>query len=159
LVATCAERQYGHRSCTAADAASATAIRQRSRRARFTDVLGIVEHLRDRLARLGASPVAIRARYAFTEMQGGLVQCAEGAAAQNVVRPTNDSAMMIGHPMTAERNSCLVDTGISDFSNLDRSRAIGIGGAQRVRLTAGRRAPGRGGFSKRWRASGTCLTP
>jgi phenylacetate-coenzyme A ligase PaaK-like adenylate-forming protein len=41
--------------------------------------------LRDRLARLGASPVAIRARYAFTEMQGGLVQCAEGAAVQNVV--------------------------------------------------------------------------
>ncbi len=41
--------------------------------------------LRDGLARLGAAAVAIRARYAFTEMQGGLVQCAEDAAVQNVV--------------------------------------------------------------------------
>ena len=41
--------------------------------------------LRDRLAQLGAPAVAIRARYAFTEMQGGLVQCAEGAAPQNLV--------------------------------------------------------------------------
>ena len=41
--------------------------------------------LRDHLARLGAPAVAIRARYAFTEMQGGLVQCAEEAAVQNVV--------------------------------------------------------------------------
>jgi phenylacetate-CoA ligase len=41
--------------------------------------------LRDHLARLGAPLVAIRARYAFTEMQGGLVQCAEEAAVQNVV--------------------------------------------------------------------------
>jgi phenylacetate-CoA ligase len=41
--------------------------------------------LRDQLARLGAGAVAIRARYAFTEMQGGLVQCAEDAAVQNVV--------------------------------------------------------------------------
>ena len=40
--------------------------------------------IRDRLARLGASSVQIRARYAFTEMQGGLVQCAEDAAPQNV---------------------------------------------------------------------------
>jgi phenylacetate-coenzyme A ligase PaaK-like adenylate-forming protein len=39
---------------------------------------------RERLARLGASRVDIRARYAFTEMQGGLVQCADDAAAQNV---------------------------------------------------------------------------
>ena len=40
--------------------------------------------IRERLARLGAASVQIRARYAFTEMQGGLVQCAEDAAAQNV---------------------------------------------------------------------------
>ena len=41
--------------------------------------------LRDHLARLGAGAVQIRARYAFTEMQGGLVQCAEEAAVQNIV--------------------------------------------------------------------------
>ena len=41
--------------------------------------------LRDHLARLGAPAVAIRARYAFTEMQGGLVQCADDAAPQNLV--------------------------------------------------------------------------
>ncbi len=41
--------------------------------------------LRDRLARAGASSIAIRARYAFTEMQGGLVQCAEDVAPQNLV--------------------------------------------------------------------------
>jgi phenylacetate-CoA ligase len=41
--------------------------------------------IRAQLARVGASTVAIRARYAFTEMQGGLVQCAEDAAGQNVV--------------------------------------------------------------------------
>ncbi len=41
--------------------------------------------LRAELARLGAASVAIRARYAFTEMQGGLVQCAEDAAPQNLV--------------------------------------------------------------------------
>jgi phenylacetate-CoA ligase len=40
--------------------------------------------LREQLARLGAASVAIRARYAFTEMQGGLVQCAEDAAVQNL---------------------------------------------------------------------------
>src|SRR5262249_30450042 len=40
--------------------------------------------MRGQLARLGASSVAIRARYAFTEMQGGLVQCAEDAAPQNL---------------------------------------------------------------------------
>ena len=40
--------------------------------------------LRAQLARLGAATVAIRARYAFTEMQGGLVQCAEDAEPQNV---------------------------------------------------------------------------
>jgi phenylacetate-CoA ligase len=41
--------------------------------------------LRGELARLGAPSVDIRARYAFTEMQGGLVQCADGAAPQNLV--------------------------------------------------------------------------
>ena len=41
--------------------------------------------LREHLARLGAGAVQIRARYAFTEMQGGLVQCAEDAEPQNIV--------------------------------------------------------------------------
>src|SRR4029077_6579445 len=41
--------------------------------------------LRAQRARLGAPSIGIRARYAFTEMQGGLVQCAEGAAPQNLV--------------------------------------------------------------------------
>ena len=36
------------------------------------------------LAACGAGSVAIRGRYAFTEMQGGLVQCADDAQAQNV---------------------------------------------------------------------------
>ena len=36
------------------------------------------------LAACGAATVDIRARYAFTEMQGGLVQCADDAAGQNV---------------------------------------------------------------------------
>jgi phenylacetate-CoA ligase len=40
--------------------------------------------LRELLARLGATSVAFRARYAFTEMQGGLVQCAEHAEVQNL---------------------------------------------------------------------------
>jgi len=40
--------------------------------------------LRERLAGLGAGAVQIRARYAFTEMQGGLVQCTEAAAPQNL---------------------------------------------------------------------------
>lgn len=40
--------------------------------------------LKDTLARMGAAAVQIRARYAFTEMQGGLVQCAEHAEGQNV---------------------------------------------------------------------------
>jgi phenylacetate-coenzyme A ligase PaaK-like adenylate-forming protein len=43
------------------------------------------DEIRSRLGRVGADRVAIRARYAFTEMQGGLVQCAEDAAGQNVV--------------------------------------------------------------------------
>ena len=40
--------------------------------------------IKDALARMGAAGVQIRARYAFTEMQGGLVQCAEHAKGQNV---------------------------------------------------------------------------
>jgi phenylacetate-coenzyme A ligase PaaK-like adenylate-forming protein len=40
--------------------------------------------IKDALARTGAHDVKIRARYAFTEMQGGLVQCAEHAEGQNV---------------------------------------------------------------------------
>ena len=40
--------------------------------------------LRELLGRLGAGAVEIRARYAFTEMQGGLVQCAEEARVQNI---------------------------------------------------------------------------
>jgi phenylacetate-CoA ligase len=36
------------------------------------------------LAACGAGAVSIRARYAFTEMQGGLVQCADDGAGQNV---------------------------------------------------------------------------
>ncbi len=40
--------------------------------------------LREQLARLGAASVQFRARYAFTEMQGGLVQCAEEAEPQNL---------------------------------------------------------------------------
>jgi phenylacetate-coenzyme A ligase PaaK-like adenylate-forming protein len=41
--------------------------------------------MREGLARMGAPAVEFRARYAFTEMQGGLVQCAEHAAPQNIV--------------------------------------------------------------------------
>jgi Amidohydrolase/AMP-binding enzyme len=40
--------------------------------------------IREQLARLSAAAVEIRARYAFTEMQGGLVQCAEAAQSQNL---------------------------------------------------------------------------
>ena len=36
------------------------------------------------LQRMGAASVQIHARYAFTEMQGGLVQCAEHAEGQNI---------------------------------------------------------------------------
>lgn len=39
---------------------------------------------KDMLAQAGAGAVDIRARYAFTEMQGGLVQCADHAEGQNV---------------------------------------------------------------------------
>ena len=42
------------------------------------------KELKDALARMGASTVIIHARYAFTEMQGGLVQCAEHVQAQNI---------------------------------------------------------------------------
>lgn len=40
--------------------------------------------LRELLAACGAHSVQFRARYAFTEMQGGLVQCAEDAPVQNL---------------------------------------------------------------------------
>jgi phenylacetate-coenzyme A ligase PaaK-like adenylate-forming protein len=40
--------------------------------------------LKEQLASLGAPSAQIRARYAFTEMQGGLVQCADDAPPQNV---------------------------------------------------------------------------
>jgi phenylacetate-CoA ligase len=39
---------------------------------------------RQQLTHLGAAAVAVRARYAFTEMQGGLVQCADDAEPQNL---------------------------------------------------------------------------
>ena len=42
------------------------------------------QEMRGHLSAMGAGEVAIRARYACTEMQGGLVQCAEHAAVQNV---------------------------------------------------------------------------
>jgi phenylacetate-coenzyme A ligase PaaK-like adenylate-forming protein len=40
--------------------------------------------MKDLLRRCGAGTVAIRGRYAFTEMQGGLVQCTDEAQAQNM---------------------------------------------------------------------------
>jgi phenylacetate-coenzyme A ligase PaaK-like adenylate-forming protein len=40
--------------------------------------------MKELLASVGAPSAQIRARYAFTEMQGGLVQCAEDAVPQNV---------------------------------------------------------------------------
>jgi phenylacetate-CoA ligase len=40
--------------------------------------------MKDALSRTGAGSIEVRARYAFTEMQGGLVQCAEHAEGQNV---------------------------------------------------------------------------
>ena len=40
--------------------------------------------LRSNLQSMGAGEIGFRARYAFTEMQGGLVQCADGAAPQNI---------------------------------------------------------------------------
>jgi phenylacetate-coenzyme A ligase PaaK-like adenylate-forming protein len=41
--------------------------------------------MRELLAATGAGPIRILARYAFTEMQGGFVQCDEEARPQNVV--------------------------------------------------------------------------
>jgi phenylacetate-CoA ligase len=41
--------------------------------------------MREQLAAAGAGPVKVLARYAFTEMQGGFVQCAEEARPQNAV--------------------------------------------------------------------------
>lgn len=43
------------------------------------------EELRSNLQKMGAREVGFRARYAFTEMQGGLVQSADDSAPQNVV--------------------------------------------------------------------------
>jgi phenylacetate-CoA ligase len=40
--------------------------------------------IKDALTKMGARSPQIRARYAFTEIQGGLVQCAEHAEGQNV---------------------------------------------------------------------------
>ena len=67
----------------------------RERRVDFSDVrlvitsgepvpAALAKELRALLAACGAGPVQLRARYAFTEMQGGLVQCADDAPAQNV---------------------------------------------------------------------------
>lgn len=41
--------------------------------------------MREQLAATGAGSITIRARYAFTEMQGGFVQCDEDAKPQNAV--------------------------------------------------------------------------
>jgi len=40
--------------------------------------------LRANLHAMGATDIGFRARYAFTEMQGGLVQCADNSAPQNI---------------------------------------------------------------------------
>jgi phenylacetate-coenzyme A ligase PaaK-like adenylate-forming protein len=42
------------------------------------------KELQGLMAQLGSPSVPVLARYAFTEMQGGFVQCGEGAAPQNV---------------------------------------------------------------------------
>jgi phenylacetate-coenzyme A ligase PaaK-like adenylate-forming protein len=65
------------------------------RSARFRDIRLVITsgepvspalrgELRDLIADLGSPAAEILARYAFTEMQGGFVQCAEDAAPQNV---------------------------------------------------------------------------
>jgi phenylacetate-CoA ligase len=63
--------------------------------------------MREQLAWLGAGTIDIRARYAFTEMQGGLVQCADDAPAQNIapdlyylesVEPKTGRRMADGEP-------------------------------------------------------------
>lgn len=67
----------------------------RERGADFSDVRLVVtsgepvsetlrEELRSNLQAMGAGEIGFRARYAFTEMQGGLVQCADDAAPQNI---------------------------------------------------------------------------
>jgi phenylacetate-CoA ligase len=43
------------------------------------------KEMQEQLTAMGAGPVKIQARYAFTEMQGGLVQCCEDAPVQNIV--------------------------------------------------------------------------
>jgi phenylacetate-CoA ligase len=68
----------------------------RSRGANFRDVRMVITsgepipptlraEMREHLGAMGAGEIAVRGRYACTEMQGGLVQCAEGAHAQNIV--------------------------------------------------------------------------
>ncbi len=42
------------------------------------------DELRANLQSMGAGEIGFRARYAFTEMQGGLVQCADDSAPQNI---------------------------------------------------------------------------
>jgi phenylacetate-coenzyme A ligase PaaK-like adenylate-forming protein len=42
------------------------------------------EELAEHLHAFGAEDPQVRVRYSFTEMQGGLVQCCNGAAAQNL---------------------------------------------------------------------------
>ena len=46
--------------------------------------LRLRDELRANLQSMGAGEIGFRARYAFTEMQGGLVQCADDSAPQNI---------------------------------------------------------------------------
>lgn len=46
--------------------------------------LRLRDELRANLQAMGAGDIGFRARYAFTEMQGGLVQCADDSAPQNI---------------------------------------------------------------------------
>ena len=46
--------------------------------------------LRANLQTMGAREIGFRARYAFTEMQGGLVQCADDSAPQNIMLVNTD---------------------------------------------------------------------
>ena len=45
---------------------------------------GLRDELRNNLQAMGAGDIGFRARYAFTEMQGGLVQCGDDEAPQNI---------------------------------------------------------------------------
>ncbi len=46
--------------------------------------VALKDELRANLQSMGAGEIGFRARYAFTEMQGGLVQCADDSAPQNI---------------------------------------------------------------------------